>query len=131
MSTLRTEALANSAGSKSVPIGTVVDGTVKAWVSFNGTGTVAIRAAFNVTSITDNGTGSYNVNFTVPMPDVNYSVAGSGNAGAADTGILTMQPWDGQQARTTSSVRVATAYVTSTVNRTLQDCIAVDVIVNR
>jgi hypothetical protein len=45
---------------------------VKAWVNFNGTGTVAIRAAFNVSSITDNGTGDYTVNFTTAMPDANY-----------------------------------------------------------
>jgi hypothetical protein len=42
-------------------------------VNFNGTGTVAIRAAFNVTSITDNGTGDYTVNFTTAMPDANYA----------------------------------------------------------
>jgi len=46
----------------------------RAWVNFNGTGTVAIRASGNVTSITDNGTGIYTVNFTTAMPDVNYSV---------------------------------------------------------
>jgi hypothetical protein len=45
----------------------------RAWVNFNGTGTVAIRASGNVTSITDNGTGSYTVNFTTAMPDTNYS----------------------------------------------------------
>jgi hypothetical protein len=48
----------------------------KAWVNFNGTGTPAIRASFNVTSITDNGTASYTINFTTAMPDINYSVAG-------------------------------------------------------
>jgi hypothetical protein len=48
----------------------------RAWVNFNGTGTVAIRASGNVTSITDNGTGDYTVNFTVAMSDANYVVAG-------------------------------------------------------
>ena len=46
----------------------------RAWVNFNGTGTVAIRASGNVTSITDNGTGNYTVNFTNAMPDANYCV---------------------------------------------------------
>jgi tetrahydromethanopterin S-methyltransferase subunit D len=46
---------------------------VKAWVNFNGTGTVAIRASFNVTSITDNNTGSYTVNFTNALSDANYA----------------------------------------------------------
>lgn len=45
----------------------------RAWVNFNGTGTVAIRASGNVSSITDNGTGDYTINFTTAMPDANYS----------------------------------------------------------
>ena len=49
----------------------------RAWVNFNGTGTVAIRASGNVSSITDNGTGDYTVNFTTAMPDANYSVSGT------------------------------------------------------
>jgi hypothetical protein len=44
----------------------------RAWVNFNGTGTVAIRASGNVSSITDNGVGDYTVNFTTAMPDANY-----------------------------------------------------------
>lgn len=47
----------------------------RAWVNFNGTGTVAIRASGNVSSITRNGTGAYTINFTTAMPDANYSVA--------------------------------------------------------
>jgi hypothetical protein len=47
----------------------------RAWVNFNGTGTVAIRASGNVSSITDNGVGDYTVNFTSAMPDANYSCA--------------------------------------------------------
>jgi hypothetical protein len=57
----------------------------RAWVNFNGTGTVAIRASGNVTSITDNGTGDYTVNFTTAMPDANYGAVATcsenGNAG--------------------------------------------------
>jgi hypothetical protein len=48
----------------------------RAWVNFNGTGTVAIRASGNVSSITDNGTGDYTVNFTTAISDVNYSAIG-------------------------------------------------------
>jgi len=51
----------------------------RAWVNFNGTGTVAIRASGNVSSITDNGTGIYTVNFTTAMVDVNYCAAISSN----------------------------------------------------
>ena len=64
MSTLRVNTLQNTSG--------VEVYTAKAWVNFNGTGTVAIRASGNVSSITDNGTGDYTVNFTTAMPDANY-----------------------------------------------------------
>lgn len=56
----------------------------RAWVNFNGTGTVAIRASGNVSSITDAGVGLYTVNFTNAMPDANYSTCGMGYAAAAD-----------------------------------------------
>ena len=49
--------------------------SARAWVNFNGTGTVAIRASGNVSSITDNGTGEYTVNFTTAMPNADYSFA--------------------------------------------------------
>ena len=49
----------------------------RAWVNFNGTGTVAIRDSGNVSSITDNGAGNYTVNFTTAMPHANYSVGAS------------------------------------------------------
>jgi hypothetical protein len=47
----------------------------RAWVNFNGTGTVAIRASGNVSSITDNGVGDYTVNFTTALPDANYAIS--------------------------------------------------------
>jgi hypothetical protein len=62
--------------------GTEIGTFCRAWVNFNGVGTVAIRASFNVSSITDNNTGDYTVNFTTAMPDVNYSAVAS----ATDTG---------------------------------------------
>lgn len=61
----------------------------RAWVNFNGTGTVAIRASGNVTSITDNGTGDYTVNLTTAMSDANYSICGSvGNTTSSDKLIM-------------------------------------------
>jgi len=63
----------------------------KAWVNFNGTGTVAIRDDYNVSSITDNGTGDYTVNFTNAMSDANYSMTGSvkeeSNAARGSSGV--------------------------------------------
>lgn len=55
-------------------VGTAPVYAARAWVNFNGTGTVAIRASGNVSSITDNAAGNYTVNFTTAMPDANYSV---------------------------------------------------------
>jgi hypothetical protein len=81
MSTLRTNTLSNAAGSASVPVDTVISGSAKAWVNFNGTGTVAIRAAFNVSSITDNGTGDYTANFTTALADANFAVSGIAGSG--------------------------------------------------
>ena len=51
-------------------------GLAKAWIQFNGTGTVAIRTSYNVASLTDNGTGDYTITFTTAMADANYAVVG-------------------------------------------------------
>ena len=48
-----------------------------AWVNFNGTGTVAIRSSYNVSSITDNGTGDYTINFATALSDANYALSGN------------------------------------------------------
>ena len=57
-----------------------------AWVNFDGTGTVAITASYNVSSITDNGVGRYTVNFTTAMPDADYVMSGSaGNLSSTTT----------------------------------------------
>jgi uncharacterized protein (AIM24 family) len=81
----------------------------RAWVNFNGTGTVAIRASGNVSSITDNGTGDYTVNFTTAMPDVNYSsVVGTGFGSTWQAGIaLNTTASFAESVPTTSSFRFA------------------------
>ncbi len=75
MSTLNTTNITN--GTDSITVEGAVKGSAKAWVNFNGTGVVAIRASFNVSSITDNAVGNYTVNFTTAMPDANYTAAGT------------------------------------------------------
>jgi phage-related tail fiber protein len=81
--------------------------TAKAWVTFNGTGTVAIIASQNVTSITDNGAGNYGVNFTTAMPDADYAVSGSGRA-ASTSGTTAFAAINiaSDVAPTTSAVRI-------------------------
>jgi hypothetical protein len=56
----------------------------RAWVNFDGTGTVAIRASGNVSSITDNGTGNYSVNFITAMPDESYSIVSNSGLATAN-----------------------------------------------
>ena len=76
----------------------------RAWVNFNGTGTVAIRASGNVSSITDNGAGDYTVNFTTAMTDADYSI--SGTAGLNNTSLkVVVQPYS-LTAPTTTAVRI-------------------------
>lgn len=79
-SELRVNTLKDASGNNSVGMSYVAEGTAKSWVNFNGTGTIATRDSFNVASLTDNGTGSYNANFTNSMNDSNYaSVISGGN----------------------------------------------------
>lgn len=105
MSTLRTNTLQDASGGSSVPMATVAAGTAKAWVNFNGTGTVAIRASFNVSSITDNNVGDYTINFTTAMPDANYVLAGDAawNQSNIFAGVLTTTI---DSTRTASAIRV-------------------------
>lgn len=74
----------------------------RAWVNFNGTGTVAIRASGNVSSITDVGAGNYTVNFATAMPDANFVAVVSAMTADGVGGVR----WSGAGATTTSSVKV-------------------------
>jgi hypothetical protein len=68
----------------------------RAWVNFDGTlsGTITPRASGNVSSITDNGTGNYTVNFTTAMPDANYSVVGIGNGSSGNFNIIAIRSYN-------------------------------------
>lgn len=102
----------------------------RAWVNFNGTGTVAIRASGNVTSITDNGTGDYTVNFTNAMPDANYSYeVSAGNP--TDVPRICLNATGGAQtesAPTTSSCRF---FTNNAANSAQLDCKYINVVVFR
>jgi hypothetical protein len=63
-------------------------GVAKAWVNFNGTGTVAIRDSYNVTSITDNGVGNYTLNFTTAMANTNYTSGAAAGTTIPTAGIV-------------------------------------------
>jgi hypothetical protein len=72
MSTLNVSNITD--GTTTVGTSYVVNGAAKAWVNFNGTGTVAIRDSQNVSGLVDNGTGNYDVNYTSNMSASDYSV---------------------------------------------------------
>jgi hypothetical protein len=106
----------------------------RAWVNFNGTGTVAIRESGNVSSITDNGTGDYTVNFTTAMPDANYgataSARGEGNV-SRGAGALINIPKNAV-APTTSAIRLTVgAGATSISDGSLVDVDFVNVAIFR
>ena len=127
MSTLRVSTLANQGGTQSTAIENAINGSAKAWVNFNGTGNV-VRASYNVSSITDNGTGDYTVNFTNALTDANYSVVGFSNledftsTSNAYAGICTHKG----ATRTSSSMRIQSnrmesSSTASTIGPILQD----------
>lgn len=84
----------------------------RAWVNFNGIGTVAIRSSGNVSSITDNGVGNYTINFATALPNANYSVVATIDAQLDFTAIaVTRAVYTSQPLNTASSCRILTGYV--------------------
>jgi hypothetical protein len=109
--------LASAGSIVSESVGTAPGYMARAWVNFNGQGTVAIRASGNVSSITDNGTGDYTVNFATAMSDANYSYAGSGSIrdGTSNNVMITVGG-DRDIAPTASALRINTIYNNSGAN---------------
>jgi hypothetical protein len=102
------------AGTKTFSSAIVATNAAKAWVHFNGTGNVGINANYNVSSITDNGTGDYTVNFTSAFVDTNYVVAGTAtidytSAQSLNQLVLAVARQTGAQS--TGSCRLATEYI--------------------
>jgi hypothetical protein len=95
----------------------------RAWVNFDGTGTVAIRASGNVSSITDNGTGNYTVNFTTAMPDANFA--------AVATGQDDTEGGSGNQSMTTQAFTASSVRVRQDGSTVLQDPLFVSVAIFR
>ena len=79
-------------------------GTLKAWVNFNGTGTVAIRGSGNVSSITDNSTGNYTVNFTTAMANANYARCVTAGANTSTTASNIQSPYNSTPTTTTLGI---------------------------
>ena len=118
MSTIKVETISNIAGTKTIDVEDTVDVRISAWVNFNGTGTVAIRDDFNVSSITDNGTAYYTINFSTTMADTNYCWVGSAGHDTVSQQVWVSSPssvayttW-----KTTSGIRLVAVYGNTLLN---------------
>ena len=108
MSTLKVNSIQNTVG---VDLLTPIQsGRAKAWVNFNGTGTVAIRDSFNVSSITDNGTGNYTINFTTSMANTNYCPIQFNNAASGTAVTDFANQWTGGFELATGTLKCISHY---------------------
>tara|TARA_Y100001937_G_C7060738_1_gene303601 strand:- start:254 stop:631 length:378 start_codon:yes stop_codon:yes gene_type:complete len=108
MSTLKVNTIQDASGSNSSTAEQIAQGRAKAWVNFNGTGTVAIRESFNISSITDEATGRYTINIENALPTANYAVANmAGNYQSTTTSNTSLN---------TNGTRTATAFNVRAVN---------------
>lgn len=134
MSTLSTANITSKA-TNTPPVIKDVNGTecgtfCRAWINFNGTGTVAIRGSFNISSITDNGTGDYTLNFTNSMANGNYAVAGAARfSDYINSTVMRVVSLAGlgtlAQSMSTSSVRVSTNYSNGGIEDVQVVCVTV------
>ena len=127
-SELRVDTLKDSSGSNSVGMAYVAGGSSKAWVNFNGTGTIAARDSLNLSSLTDNAAGDYTVTFSSALGNTNYAPTGMQQIGITSTDaeltsvmIRTNTNASGTATTmTTTANRIVTKYV-STSNRNEND----------
>ena len=100
-------------------VGTKLSGVndAKAWVNFNGTGTIATRASYNVSSLTDSATGTYRVNFTTAMSDANYCNVASVNYDATTATGSSIHVDRGSQTTTYMYLEVRSAAQANDVDR--------------
>ena len=98
----------------------VVNGSAKAWMNFNGTGTIASRVSFSVSSATDNGTGDYTVTFSANLSTSNFvATASNGEGSTHGTRIMTIN-------EQTSSSQTIMSQTTSSFDDTIIVCFTVN-----
>jgi len=85
-SVLNVDTIADKAGTG--PVELTKQSAAKAWVNFNGSGTLAVRDSFSISSVTDGGTGDFPINFSASFANANYSAIASGSEDASGTGTL-------------------------------------------
>ena len=117
MSTLNVSNITD--GTTTVGTSYVVNGSAKAWVNFNGTGTIAVRDSQNVSGLVDNGTGDYTSNFTSGFSAVDYAGTTSSSWDTVTSGVINFNRAVGSSVYSTTSLfRMQNVVVDSTTNRT-------------
>lgn len=133
MSTLKTNTISNVAGTSSTDVLNVINGSAKAWVVFVGTSATSpfteanggIKSSFNVSSVTDNGTGTWTCNFTNAFSDAEYCVAGF-SRNTLSTTPLTICQTGSLNTKTTTACGVVSSYMNSgTVTNTDSSAVCV------
>jgi len=104
-SILRVNTLTDASSNNSTAMSTINQGTAKAWVNFNGQGTIAARDSFNLASLTDNGDGDYTITFSNNMGNANYIINGTGEQLSSNDSVVVNK--DYATAYTTSAARIA------------------------
>ena len=109
MSTLKVNTIQNTSGGSSSTPEQIEQGRAKCWMVWNGTGTVAILDSFNMSSLVDNGTGDYTLNFSITMGGTNFVFAGhcrESDSGGGNRSDRVIQPQ--RTPFTTTSARLGT-----------------------
>jgi hypothetical protein len=106
--TLTTSDSVNTSTDKSLNTSYILNGVSKAWINFNGEGTIASRDSFNNSSITDNGTGDYSVTITNAMGNINFTHGGMG--GSATNNLINISQNRNNYVPTTTVSRYALTY---------------------
>ena len=106
MSTLKVNTIQDSSGSNASTTEQINQGRAKVWIHFDGQDTVAIRDSFNVSSLTDNGTGDYTITFDTAMANTNYAVTTTQPAQHNFTQAILGIEQDHTNAFATGSIRV-------------------------
>ena len=112
MSTLKVNTIQNTSAAHSSTPEQIAQGRAKAWINFNGTGTIAIRDSFNVSSLTDHAAGNYSVTMTNAMPNSNFCVVGMSGHTSGDA-LRTLGVFNNL---TTTTFRVFSQYSPDTSN---------------
>ena len=110
MSTLKVGTIQDTSGSSGSTPAQIEQGRAKAWINFNGTGTVAIRDSFNVSSLADNGTGDYQISYTTAMANTNYCPIQFNNAASGTAVSDFANQWTGGFELATGTLKMRSHY---------------------